>query len=1023
VDVANRPDYDDFKQIDQNNLAGGGGAWMSELDSLLIFLSDPRLAPHAIGEVPAWLWSADASRVLWGNPTAAGIFNIESPAALAGHTIDPKGTAALQLARLASTLPHSASPRLERLRGFGGRMGGALMCACSRITLANRVPAILVVATEPAGPRLPLTDQAQRLLAGIDEPAALFAADGSLLHATPAARMKLGRITTLAALNAGPLSATAFASGRAEGNSTIGKASFHRIGTEPSVLLATFEAGADMAKPTEVSSPPTATGLPAAVVSLEPPPTTAPPSPIEPRGAQLKPELPQPTPPAHAGRRKPLRFVWQMDAAGRFTLGSDEFKALLGPNTAAALDRPWSEVSQKLSLDPDGHIARALASHDTWSGITVAFPADSSDTRLLVELSGLPVFDRDRSFLGYRGFGVCRDLARMTELAQARQKATGPAAPRMEPPVLHEEPPVFRNESPSSTPAAENIVQFPASAPAEASPGLTPVERKAFSELANRLSARLRGQKDRLEQPVDTPSEQHVPVAAAPAPSARPTIPKERAPERAPAADQRPILDRLPVGVLVYRLDNLIYANRAFLDWTGYENLAALQEAGGLDALFVEPNESEPSVNNGAQSLTIATNRGDQVPVEARLFSSPWEGESALVLMLTGVGAASADDRQKAFEAALRQAKIEAGELRAIVDNAVDGVVVVDSDERVLSISRGGEALFGYASRNIVGHPFTTLFAQESQRAALDTLKRSPQNPLEGRDVIGRRREGGLVPLYMAVSPLTDSGGKLCATFRDMTRWKKTEGELLGARRQAEMASAAKSDFLAKISHEIRTPLNAIIGFSEVMMQERFGPIGNDRYRQYLKDIHASGGHLVSLLNDLLDLSKIEAGKLELNFAPVDLNELTQETVAMMQPQANRERIIIRTSLPNDLPQVTADARSVRQIVLNLLSNSIKFTGAGGQVIVSTARSDDGEVVLRVRDTGIGMSEQDLSVALEPFRQLATSARWGSSGTGLGLPLTKALAEANRARFKIQSQINTGTLVEVAFPGSRMAAE
>ena len=133
-----------------------------------------------------------------------------------------------------------------------------------------------------------------------------------------------------------------------------------------------------------------------------------------------------------------------------------------------------------------------------------------------------------------------------------------------------------------------------------------------------------------------------------------------------------------------------------------------------------------------------------------------------------------------------------------------------------------------------------------------------------------------------------------------MTHWKKAEGELLNAKRQAEKASSAKSDFLAKISHEIRTPLNAIIGFSEVMMQERFGPIGNERYRQYLKDIHASGGHLVSLLNDLLDLSKIEAGKLELDFADVDLNELMQQSVALMQPQANRERIIIRTSLGAD---------------------------------------------------------------------------------------------------------------------------
>jgi signal transduction histidine kinase len=291
----------------------------------------------------------------------------------------------------------------------------------------------------------------------------------------------------------------------------------------------------------------------------------------------------------------------------------------------------------------------------------------------------------------------------------------------------------------------------------------------------------------------------------------------------------------------------------------------------------------------------------------------------------------------------------------------------------------------------------------------------------DGHDVIGRGREGSLIPLYMTLSTIDDD--RLCAIFRDMTFWKKTEGELLNAKRQAEKASSAKSDFLAKISHEIRTPLNAIIGFSEVMMQERFGPIGNERYRQYLKDIHTSGGHLVSLLNDLLDLSKIEAGKLELNFSDVDLNELTQESVALMQPQANRERIIIRTSLGLTLPSVTADARSVRQILLNLLSNSIKFTGVGGQVIVSTALGDAGDVVLRVRDTGAGMSEQDIAVALEPFRQLATSARWGSGGTGLGLPLTKALAEANRASFSIRSAVDSGTLVEVAFPGTRLAAE
>ena len=161
----------------------------------------------------------------------------------------------------------------------------------------------------------------------------------------------------------------------------------------------------------------------------------------------------------------------------------------------------------------------------------------------------------------------------------------------------------------------------------------------------------------------------------------------------------------------------------------------------------------------------------------------------------------------------------------------------------------------------------------------------------------------------MTMGSLAGGGGKFCAVLRDITQWKRAEEDLLSAKHEAERASSAKSDFLAKISHEIRTPLNAIIGFSEVMVDERFGPIGNERYRQYLKDIHASGGHLVSLLNDLLDLSKIEAGKLDLSFASVDLTALVQQCVALMQPQANRERILIRMSLSPGLPAIVGDER------------------------------------------------------------------------------------------------------------------
>jgi PAS domain S-box-containing protein len=386
--------------------------------------------------------------------------------------------------------------------------------------------------------------------------------------------------------------------------------------------------------------------------------------------------------------------------------------------------------------------------------------------------------------------------------------------------------------------------------------------------------------------------------------------------------------------------------------------------------------------------------------------------------------ATPAPDRQLVDDLAAAGHKI--AELEAILDTATDGVAVVDANGCIVRINRSAEALFGVDSADVAGLPFTHLLAEESRKSALDYLEGLAQNGVasvlnDGREVIGRVPQGGLIPLFMTMGRLGETG-KFCAVLRDITQWKNAEEELINARRAAETASMQKSDFLARVSHEIRTPLNAIIGFSEVMMEERFGPIGTERYKEYLRDINVSGAHLMSLLNDLLDLSKIEAGKLDLNFEAVALNEIVMECVAMMQPQANRERIIIRTSLSSQVPSIVADPRSIRQIVLNLVSNAVKFTLAGGQVIVSTALEERGEVTLRIRDTGIGMSEKDVETALMPFRQVASAAKHRSDGTGLGLPLTKALVEANRAAFLIDSAVGQGTLIRVTFPSTRVLA-
>ncbi|HDL17300.1 MAG TPA: HAMP domain-containing histidine kinase, partial [Rhizobiales bacterium] len=229
-----------------------------------------------------------------------------------------------------------------------------------------------------------------------------------------------------------------------------------------------------------------------------------------------------------------------------------------------------------------------------------------------------------------------------------------------------------------------------------------------------------------------------------------------------------------------------------------------------------------------------------------------------------------------------------------------------------------------------------------------------------------------------------------------------------------------RTDFLAKVSHEVRTPLNSIIGFAEIMKEEQLGPIGNERYRGYIRDIHESGLYALSLINDLLDISKIKAGEFELNFTAVDLDEVALECVHSMQPQAQRQRVLLRTSFADDLAPVLADRRSIKQIILNLVSNAIKFTKPGGQVIVSTQATASGGVRIRVRDTGVGMSKGEITLALKPFQQLDTAPR-KQTGTGLGLPLTKALVEANRAKFKLRSLSESGTRIDVTFPKSRVA--
>ncbi len=498
------------------------------------------------------------------------------------------------------------------------------------------------------------------------------------------------------------------------------------------------------------------------------------------------------------------------------------------------------------------------------------------------------------------------------------------------------------------------------------------------------------------------------------------------APQQKTVADVIPLtitraLEQTGTALAIRKNGSPAYVSPKAVELFGFNEAAPLL----ADTVFWDSLESL-SVTQSEAPLNFSNRQ--PVTVKVEVSTIPWLSGPARQYIFGSIKAEPVPSIEPPSVPNVQHARVDE-DLKSILDIASDGILTLDRDGKILSFSAGAEAIFGYRIAEVLETPLLDLLAPESHKLFKDYLTGLESPGLaavfnDGREMTAIVKQGGTVPLFLTLGRLQSSNPRAAyaAVLRDITSWKRTERELREAKDSAEEASRQKSEFLARISHELRTPLNAIIGFSEVMRLGQFGDIKNEKYRGYVNDIHASGGYLLSLINDLLDLSKIEAGKMELNFTAVSVADATEHAMRLLQDTATRGRVLVRRSFAEKLPRVVADLRALRQVMLNLMSNAIKYTDPGGQVIVSAQLTQKGELALSIKDTGIGMSEAQIKDALEPFKRIETLGR-ETQGTGLGLSLTKALVEANRARFDISSETGRGTLIEIIFPTTRVLAE
>jgi PAS domain S-box-containing protein len=373
--------------------------------------------------------------------------------------------------------------------------------------------------------------------------------------------------------------------------------------------------------------------------------------------------------------------------------------------------------------------------------------------------------------------------------------------------------------------------------------------------------------------------------------------------------------------------------------------------------------------------------------------------------------------------------------LASALQSITIGVALCDAtgpDATILYVNPAFGRITGYEPQEVIGQPLRFLQGRGTPQDQVERLERALIQRRAANLLLRSQRKDGK-PFWndMHVNPILEDSGHVAhfvAFISDASPRIRAEENLREAKHQAEIANRAKSDFLANVSHELRTPLNAIIGFSEIMQMQMFGAIGHKQYAAYADDIHLSGKHLLSIINDILDLSKIEAGRFQLHVEPVDIEETFEDCARLVRERAENAGLQVLRRIDPATPPLIADKRAVKQILINLLSNAIKFTPQGGEVTLAAhpaaapGGAAGGWVALSVADTGIGIPPEQLDNALSAFGQVDNPFTRSQEGTGLGLPIVKSLVELHGGRFQIESAVGKGTKITMTMPAQKVEA-